>query len=143
MRRRNLRGYAAATFERSLASEETSGSRAISRRSPHRASFRATSFGALVDPNISPVARRSIVADLLTDKAPVEAAPADRRSSCAPPHQQPVSCRSAPTSSALVESARDGRRTSCGHMGAVRRASDFTGYAERVLEEVSAAADGR
>jgi F-type H+-transporting ATPase subunit delta len=131
-----IRGYAAATIERVAASDDAgrlaSDVEAFSSALVSSESLR----WALIDPNISPVARRSIVADLLVGRASSEAASLiSFVVRVAPPAELAVAVADLV---GLVESASSVGEPATS-LGASRER--LHGYAERVLEEVSSAAD--
>ena len=129
-----IRGYAAATIER-VAASDNAGRLASDVEAFSTALVSSESLRwALIDPNISPVARRSIVADLLVNRVSSESASLIAFVvRVAPPAELAVAIADLV---GLVESASSVGEPATS-LGASRER--LHGYAERVLEEVSSA----
>lgn len=131
-----IRGYAAATFERVDADEKMDALRSELEAFSSALVASAPLRQALVDPNVTPVARRGITADLLDGRFSTESASLLN-----------FVVRVAPATELLVAvadlvalmSSPSGAGEPATGLGASRER--LHGYAERVLEEIPAASD--
>jgi F-type H+-transporting ATPase subunit delta len=131
-----IRGYAAATFERVDADEKMDALRSELEAFSSALVASAELRQALVDPNVSPVARRSITADLLEGRFSSETASLlNFVVRVAPPAELLVAVADL---DALMASPSGAGEPATGLSASRER---LHGYAERVLEEISSASD--
>ena len=131
-----IRGYAAATFERVDADEQMDSLRAELEAFSSALVASADLRQALVDPNVSPVARRSITADLLEGRFSTETASLlNFVVRVAPPAELLVAVADL---DALMTSPAGAGDPATGLNASRER---LHGYAERVLEEIPSARD--